>query len=162
MIVWNPDKPLGGNTPESIEKSKLILWDGFCLVHTRFKTNQIIAAREKYPDAKIVVHPECTQEVVAQADAVGSTSFIVKYVEDAPSGSTIVIGTEINLIERLAAEHPDKKVIPLSRSSCPNMSKINLDNLKYVLENIGQVNIVEVPDNIIQDARLALKRMLLL
>ncbi len=162
MIVWNPDKPLGGNTPESIEKSKLILWDGFCLVHTRFKTDQIIAVRQQHPEAKIVVHPECTQDVVAQADAVGSTSFIVKYVEDAPLGSTIVIGTEINLIERLALEYPDKNVIPLSRSLCPNMFKINLLSLLQTLENIGKRNVVTIPNNIKKDARLALERMLAL
>lgn len=162
MIVWDPDKPLGGNTPEKIHKAKLILWEGHCLVHTRFQTNQIRAVRQAHPKAKIVVHPECTQAVVALADAVGSTSFIVKYVEDAPPGAMIVIGTEINLIDRLAQEHPDKKVTALSRSLCPNMFKINPTNLLYTLENIGQVNIVTVPDNLKADARLALERMLTL
>ena len=108
MIVWDPKQPLGGNAPEDIQRARLILWDGYCLVHTRFTVDHIRAMREKYPEARIVVHPECTQEVVALADACGSTGFIVKYVKEAPSGTMIIIGTEINLIHRLALEYPDK------------------------------------------------------
>ena len=160
MIVWNPGKPLGGNTPESIKNARLILWDGYCLVHTRFTVEQILDIRNKFPEARIVVHPECTQEVVAMADAVGSTSYIVKYVKSAPQNSTVVVGTEINLITRLALEYPDKKVLELSHSLCPNMFKINLQNLLWTLENIGQVNVVRVPEVIKADARIALARML--
>jgi quinolinate synthase len=116
--------------------------------------------REKYPDALIVVHPECTQEVVALADAVGSTSYIVKYVKDTPKGSTIIVGTEINLVERLAMEYAEKTVIPLKESLCPNMYKINLSKLLYTLEHIGEHNRVVVPEKISSDARLALDRML--
>ena len=116
MIVWNPNKPLGGNAQESIKKAKVILWDGHCHVHTRFRVEHVMKMRKEYPEARIVVHPECTREVVELADAVGSTSFIVKYVENAPAGATVVIGTEINLIERLALEHPHKKVVELHRS----------------------------------------------
>jgi quinolinate synthase len=116
--------------------------------------------REKYPEAKIVVHPECTQEVVALADACGSTSFIVNYVKDAAPGTTIIIGTEINLIHRLALVYPDKKVMELHRSLCPNMFRINLQNLLWTLENIGKVNVVTVPEAIKADALLALDRML--
>jgi quinolinate synthase len=160
MIVWNPKEPLGGNHPDSIKKARLILWDGYCLVHTRFQVDHIRQMREQYPEAKIVVHPECTEEVVALADAAGSTSFIVKYVEDAPPHSTIIIGTEVNLVNRLAFEYPDKEVFELYYSLCPNMFKINLKSLLWTLQNIGQVNVVQVPDAIKQDSRLALDRML--
>jgi len=160
MIVWDPDKPLGGNTAENIQRAKLILWEGHCLVHTRFTTEHVQAVRQVYPDAKIVVHPECTEQVVALADAIGSTSYIVKYVEDAAPGTVIVIGTEVNLIDRLAVVHPDRTILPLHRSLCPNMYKINLNNLLLTLENIGQMNVVTIPENIKKDARLALERML--
>lgn len=160
MILWKPGLPLGGNRPEEVNRAKLILWDGFCHVHTAFQVRHVHSMREKYPDAKIVVHPECTQEVVALADAVGSTDFIVKYVESAPSDSTILVGTEIHLVERLNLEYPDKQVLPLHRSRCPNMFKINLENLLRTLENIGTFNIVKVQDDIKVDARTALDRML--
>jgi len=160
MIVWDPGKPLGGNTIESIKKASVILWDGYCLVHTRFKTEHINKMRNKFPEAKIVVHPECTREVVGLADAVGSTSFIVKYVDEAPLGSTIIIGTEINLIERLALQYQDKNIMALHHSLCPNMFKINLKNLLQTLENIGQINIISVDDEIKKDACKALYRML--
>jgi len=160
MIVWDPHKPLGGNTPDSIKKAKVILWDGYCLVHTRFRVDHVLKMRERFPEAKIVVHPECTQEVVALADAVGSTSFIVKYVENAPPNATIIVGTEINLVNRLALENPDKNVLDLHYSLCPNMFKINLKNLLRTLENIGKVNVITVPEPIKADARMALDRML--
>ncbi len=143
-------------------RSKLILWDGYCLVHTRFQLEHILRMKDRYSKAKIVVHPECTEEVVALADAVGSTSFIVKYVEDALPGDTIVIGTEINLVERLAMEHRGKKILALHRSLCPNMFKINLGNLLWTLENIGRINVVTESEGIRADARLALDRMLVL
>lgn len=162
MIVWDPDKSLGGNTRESIKKARVILWDGYCLVHTRFKERHIDHMRLNHPGAKIIVHPECTQEVVRMADATGSTSGIVKYVNEALPGETVVIGTEINLIKRLARENPDKQVLPLHDSLCPNMSKINLENLLYTLENIGEVNIVTVTDDVKRDARIALERMMAL
>ena len=162
MIVWDHAKPLGGNSQESIKKAKVILWKGYCLVHTRFTTEQIMQMKEKYPDAKIVVHPECTEDVVAMSDAVGSTSFIVNYVENAKKGSAIIIGTEINLVEKLGLEHKDKTIIPLKNSLCPNMFKINLENLLYTLINIGIVNIVDIENSIKKDAKLALDRMLTL
>jgi quinolinate synthase len=160
MIVWNPKKPLGGNTPADIKRAKVILWDGYCLVHTRFQVEHVRQMRKEFPEAKIVVHPECTQEVVALADAVGSTSFIVKYVKQAPPDTTIIIGTEINLIDRLAMENPDKKIFELHYSLCPNMFKINLKNLLWTLENIGKVNVIKVPEDIKVDARVALDHML--
>jgi len=160
MILWDPHQPLGGNRPETIQQARLILWNGFCQVHTHFGEKHLRRAREQYPNAKIVVHPECTQEVVALADASGSTGFIVKYVKEAPPGSTIVIGTEINLIRRLALEYPDRTVVPLQHSLCPSMFRINLQNLLWTLENLGTVNRVTVPDDIKADALLALDRML--
>ena len=160
MIVWNPNKPLGGNTQESIKKAKVILWDGHCHVHTRFRVEHVMKMRKEYPEARIVVHPECTREVVELADEAGSTSFIVKYVENAPPDTTIIVGTEINLINRLSLENPDKKVLDLHYSLCPNMFKINLKNLLWSLENIGQANVITVPESVKTDARIALDRML--
>ena len=162
MIVWNPHKPLGGNRPEQIKTAKIILWDGYCLVHTRFKCDHIQKMRTRFPEAKVIVHPECTQEVVAAADAVGSTGAIVKYVAQAPAGSTIIIGTEIHLIQRLALENPDKKILELHHSLCPNMYKINLENLCRTLEGIGEVNRVTVSETVKKDSRRALDRMLAL
>ena len=162
MILWSPGKPLGGHDPDAVRRARMILWDGYCLVHTRFTVDQIGKMRNEFPEAKIVVHPECTQEVVALADACGSTSYIVKYVREAPAGSTVVIGTEINLIHRLALEYPDKKVLDLHYSLCPNMFKINLGNLLQTLETLGERNVVRVPEKIKAGARLALDRMLAL
>jgi quinolinate synthase len=160
IIVWDPEEPLGGNTPDAIKKARVILWDGYCLVHTRFEVGHVLEMRARFPQAKIVVHPECTQEVVALANAVGSTGFIVKYVEKAPPNRTIVIGTEVNLVHRLALENPDKNIMELHRSLCPNMFRINLKNLLWTLLNIGEVNVVTVPEEIKTDARKALDRML--
>ena len=160
MIVWDSEKPLGGNSEQDIKKAKVFLWKGYCLVHTRFTTDDMESMRKKFSDAKIVVHPECTQEVVKASDAVGSTSFIVKYVAQALPGSTIIIGTEINLIKRLAMEYPDKTILPLKDSLCPNMYKINLKNLLNCLENIGKTNIVTVDETIKKDAFIALENML--
>ena len=162
MLLWDPSKPFGGNTEAAIKKSKVFLWQGYCLVHTRFTEADVEKKREEYPYGLIVVHPECTQEVVGMADAVGSTSFIVKFVKEAAKGSTIIIGTEINLIERLAVEYPDLEILPLKRSLCPNMYKINPANLLETLENIGQKNVVTIPDKIKAESKLALDRMLTL
>ena len=162
VIIWNPETPFGGNTKEAIKNAKIILWEGYCLVHTRFQIEDILRMRNKFPDAKVVVHPECSQEVVGKADAAGSTSFIVNYVDQAPAGSTTIIGTEINLIDRLADEYPDKQVFPLKNSLCPNMCKINLANLLWTLENVGKVNIIKIPDQIKTGAKKALDRMLTL
>ncbi len=160
MLVWDPEKPLGGNSEDDIKKAKVFLWKGYCLVHTRFTTDDIATMRQNFDNARIVVHPECTEDVVKAADAVGSTSFIVKFVADAPIGATIGIGTEINLIKRLAIEHPDKNILPIKDSFCPNMYKINLKNLLACLETIGKTNIVTVDDDIRQDAFIALENML--
>jgi quinolinate synthase len=160
VIVWNPEEEMGGNTSKQIKDADVILWKGYCHVHTFFKPEHVLAIREKYPEAVIIVHPECVEQVVDMADADGSTGFIVKFVQEAKPGSTIVIGTEINLISRLAMEHPDKKIFELARSLCPNMYKINLRNLLWTLDNIGKINIVTVPEQIKAEAKVALERML--
>jgi quinolinate synthase len=160
MRVYDPEKPLGGNSEDDIRKAKVFLFKGYCLVHTRFTPDDIRAMRKKYPEAKIVVHPECTEEVVKASDAVGSTSFIVKYAADAPKGSTVIIGTEINLVKRLALGYPDKKILALKDSFCPNMFKINLENLLACLENIGKTNIVNIDKDVKKDALIALENML--
>ncbi len=162
IIVWDPKKNLGGNSIERIKKARLILWDGYCSVHTHFTVEHVKKMREAYPDAKIIVHPECSQEVVALSDEKGSTSYIVKYVQNASPGSTVIIGTEINLINRLSREYPDRKIVALNDSLCHDMYMINPENLLRVLENPGRINIVKVPENIKTHARKALDRMLML
>ena len=160
-IIWDFTQPeLGGNGEEEIRRAKLILWSGHCHVHIWFTVDHILRARRRYPDGKIVVHPECVEDVVNLADYNGSTAFIVRFVEEAPAGSTTVIGTEINLVSRLAYENPDKTVVELSRSLCPNMYKINLRNLLYTLEHLGEVNVVKISDEVKHYAGLALNRML--
>jgi len=162
IIMWDPGSPLGGNTRESILKSKVMLWNGHCHVHTAFTTDHISQIRNTIPDAKIVVHPECPENIVNAADAAGSTSYIVNYVDSAPTGSTVVIGTEINLVKRLAMENPNKTILSLHDSSCSDMNKINLENLLRTLENIGRYNVVTIPEEIKTDSRMALDRMLAL
>lgn len=160
ILVWDPEASLGGNTKEALEWSKIILWKGYCLVHTRFTPDQILAMRTNFPNATVVVHPECPHEVVSLADACGSTGFIVRYVSEAPPDATLIVGTEINLIKRLAQEHPDKKILPLHDSFCPNMHKINLKNLLLCLENIGRTNVVTVDETMKKEAFIALSNML--
>jgi len=161
-IVWDPAQPLGGNRAADIRRARLILWDGHCHVHTRFKVEHVLTRRQEFPGAKVVVHPECTEAVVAQADACGSTGFIVEYVRQAGPGATIVVGTEINLVARLALEYPDRQVLDLHYSLCPNMFKIDPAKLLLSLENPGEVNVINVPEDIKAEARLALDRMLAL
>jgi len=158
--VWNPELPGGGCERDELKAATVILWKGFCNIHTEFTSQQIRMARENYPGCNIIVHPECQEEVVNVADAVGSTSYIITYVEEALPGSVIVIGTEINLIRRLAKEHPDKTIVELSVSECPDMARVNLRNLYWVLQNLGEVNVIKVDDRIKKSARHALDRML--
>lgn len=141
-------------------KAKLLLWPGLCPVHQRFKVTQIDNLRAKYPNALIAVHPECPPEIVQAADADGSTSFLIKFVKKAPAGSTIVIGTETNLVNRLATMFPDKKIVPLGTSFCSNMAKITEKNLADLLEHIETAEQEDVDKNIRIPARKALERML--
>lgn len=160
VVLWNPEELLGGNLPQDLRRARLILWNGYCHVHTRFKVEHLRALREALPDARIVVHPECPTEVVDLADACGSTGFIVNYVKTAPPGSTVVIGTEINLVRRLAQEYPDRRVLDLAYSLCPNMFRITPEKLLKVLEQPGELQVVTVSEEVREFARLALARML--
>jgi quinolinate synthase len=159
-IIWDATQPLGGNSPAEIQHSRVILWQGQCHVHTWFRLEHLRQVRSSNPGVRIIVHPECTEEVVNAADANGSTTFIINYVQEAPRDSIIAVGTELNLVNRLARENPDKKVFPLARSLCPNMYRINLHNLCWILENLGTVNVIKVADSIKSDALLALNQML--
>jgi quinolinate synthase len=164
-VVWDPAQPLGGNDPDDLARAKFILWKGHCSVHGRFNVAQIAGARAKHPDVQVVVHPECTMDVVQAADAVGSTEFIVRYVRDASPGSVIAVGTEINLVNRLARENPDKTVFCLDPVVCPcaTMYRIHPSYLLWALESLlaGKVvNRIEVAEPVRTDARVALERML--
>ena len=165
MCVWDPHKPMGGNTEEKIRQSKFILWQGYCSVHTRFTVEQIEDAKAKYPDVNILVHPECPYEIVQMAGFTGSTEFICKTVRDAEPGTAWAIGTEINLVNRLAKEHPDKTIFCLDSMICPcsTMYRIHPSFLCWTLENLVNgtpVNVVEVPEKTKRSAKLALDRML--
>ena len=165
MIVWNPFKPLGGNSDKEIEKSKLILWQGHCSVHTRFTVEQIAQARTAHPDIHVVVHPECTNEVVTAADSNGSTEYIKKLISEAPAGTSWAVGTEISLVNRIAAENPDKTVFCLDTVVCPcsTMYRILPAYVSWVLDGLleGQVvNQITVDDKTRKFSRIALERML--
>ncbi len=161
--IWDFSKPQGGLTSEQIEKAKLLLWKGHCHVHMTFKAEHVGQLRQKYPSVKILVHPECSWDVVSQADAVGSTKFIVDYCEKQPPGSVIAIGTEINLINRMAHYHPDKTILELSGSTCPvcaNMYRTTLNDLAYTLENYQDMKPIRVSEKIKVNAKIALERMI--
>ena len=165
MIVWNPFKPLGGNSEKEIEESKLILWQGHCSVHTRFTVEQIAQARTAHPDVHVVVHPECTNEVVTAADSNGSTEYIKKLISEAPAGTSWAVGTEISLVNRIAAENPDKTVFCLDTVVCPcsTMYRIHPAYVSWVLDGLleGQVvNQITVDDKTRKFSRIALERML--
>ena len=165
MLVWNPFKPLGGHTEEALRQAKVILWQGHCSVHTRFSVDQIEQARLKSPDVQVVVHPECIMEVVQAADLNGSTEFIIKVVQESPPGSTWAIGTEINLVNRIAQENPDKTVFCLDSVVCPcsTMYRIHPAYISWVLDGLVAgvvVNQITVDEATGADARTALERML--
>lgn len=163
VVLYDREKTDGGLTDDEIKNARVILWSGNCYVHTKFKAEDIDRLRDTEPNTKIVVHPECIREVVDKADAVGSTSFIVRYVESAAPGSIIAIGTELNLIHRLAVDNPDKKIFELSKDTCPicsNMFRTSLADLCYTIENPDDANRIVVPDDIKTDARISLERML--
>ncbi len=165
MVVWNPFKPMGGLTEEQIHGSKVVLWQGHCSVHTRFTVRQIEDARREDPDVNVVVHPECVREVVDAADCYGSTEFIRKTIEGAPSGTSWAIGTEINLVNRLRDENPDKRVFCLDPVVCPcaTMYRIHPAYVLWVLEGIMAgvgINVVQVDSETKRHALVALERML--
>ena len=165
MLVWNPQKEMGGCEAETLRKARVILWHGFCSVHKRFTVEQIKLARLRHPNVRVIVHPECTMEVVDAADESGSTDLIRKRVEAAAPGSVFAIGTEINMVQRLANEHPEQTIFCLDSIICPcsTMYRIHPSYLAWVLESFerGEVlNRITVPEAIAEPARIALERML--
>ena len=163
MIIWDFSRDSGGLTPEQIDRAKLILWKGHCHVHTNFTPEHVSLMRQKHPYVKIVVHPECIPAVVDLADAAGSTKFIVKFCESAPPGAVIAIGTEVNLIHRMAELYPDKTILQLSGDICPvcaNMYRTTLNDLAYCLDHYADIKPVRVNEPDRGDALLALERML--
>jgi len=160
MVMWDPRKPDGGLTGDQIRSARVILWKGWCHVHVAFTPEDVRAARERFPQGQIHVHPECPREVVELADGAGSTSYLVQTVEQAAPGTTLVIGTEINLVERLARDFPDRTVVPLKRSLCHNMYRIDLHALRDALRRLPEGPFVELPPDVKKDAATALERML--
>ena len=166
-VLWNPWKEMGGLTAAELENAKVILWRGHCSVHGRFSKESIDDVRSRIPGVKILVHPECTHEVVTNADVVGSTEFIIRTIENAPSGSAWAIGTEFNLVSRLAKAHPDKNIVYLDKTLCycSTMNRIDLPHLVWVMESLVAghvVNQIKVDPRVKQFSQLALERMLAL
>jgi quinolinate synthase len=164
-VVWNPLLPDGGLTSEELRDARMILWRGHCSVHGRFSPAVVDELRATIPDVQILVHPECVHEVVLKADLVGSTEFIISTIEAAPAGSSWAIGTELNLVKRLAAAHPDKRIAFLDKSVCycSTMNRIDLPHLVWTLESLASgtvVNRIEVDADTSHWARVALQRML--
>jgi len=165
MPTWNPRKPLGGNTEAELRSAKVLLWNGFCSVHKRFTVEQIEQARAEHPGCKVIVHPESPMPVVDAADASGSTDAIRKFVIASEPGDTIAIGTEINMVNRLAAEFPDRTIFCLDPVVCPcsTMYRIHPGYLAWTLDKLveGEIhNEIVVDDEIARDAKIALERML--
>ena len=163
--VWDPNLPMGGLEEEEIHKATLLLWKGHCSVHTRFTTEHIDTARKRNPLTTVVVHPECTREVVDSADLSGSTEFILKTVTDAPPGTSWGIGTEVNMVKRLADANPDKDIFCLDPIVCPcaTMYRIHPAYILWVLEGILAgiaINRIEVEPGHKRDSLIALNRML--
>ena len=165
MPMWNPRKPLGGNEPDAVHDAKVLLWHGFCSVHKRFTVAQIEKARAEHPGCKVIVHPESPMPVVDAADASGSTDAIRKFIIASEPGDTIAIGTEINMVNRLAAEFPDRTIFCLDPVVCPcsTMYRIHPGYLAWVLDGLleGEVrNEIVVADDVATEAKVALERML--
>ncbi len=165
MALWNPHEELGGNTVEELREAKLILWRGHCSVHGRFKPWHVDQIRKKVPGVQVLVHPECMREVVEISDFDGSTSFIIKTVENAPAGSKWAIGTEVNLVSRLAKKFPDKEIHLLAPDlcMCATMYRIAPQNLAWAMENLvagNVVNQISVDEETKKWALVALERMI--
>ncbi len=166
MVVWDPQQPMGGLRPDEVATAELILWNGHCSVHARFSVAQIEQLRLAEPEARVIVHPECTWEVVQAADASGSTETIIRHIRESPVGSVWAVGTEIHLVNRLAKEMaPDRTVLSLDALGClcSTMFRVSPNHLCWVLESLidGAVhNQVVVPDDQKHWTRVALDRML--
>ena len=166
-VLWNPWKPNGGLTDDQIKNSKVILWRGHCSVHGRFSIQNINDVRQQVPGIKVLVHPECQHEVVSNADVVGSTEMIIKTVKESAPGSKWAIGTELNLVSRLANENLDKQVLFLDKTVCycSTMNRIDLPHLVWAMESLVSgrlVNQIKVEAEIAKYAEVALVRMLAL
>ncbi len=165
MTVWDPHRDSVASRSARSRRPSLLLWKGHCSVHQRFRPEHVATARAEHPGVQVIVHPECSREVVDLADAVGSTERIVEYLRDAAPGSTIAIGTEIHLVQRLARQHPDMTVFSLDPLVCPcsTMFRIDPPHLAWALESLVRgevVNQVSVDPEVAQWARVALQRML--
>jgi quinolinate synthase len=164
-VVWNPLQPNGGLTAEQLRDAKVILWRGHCSVHGRFSPDVVDELRETIPGINILVHPECQHEVVLKADLVGSTEYIIKTIEAAPAGSAWAIGTELNLVKRLATQHPDKRIVFLDKNVCycSTMNRIDLPHFVWAMESLVEgvvVNQIIVDPDTEREALVALQRML--
>jgi quinolinate synthase len=165
MKVWNPRFEQGGLEDREIKDSRFLLWKGHCSVHQRFTPDHVVAARGEHPGVAVIVHPECSSEVVALADKVGSTERILAWVDEAPAGSALAIGTEIHMVRRMAADHPDKTIFSLDPLICPcsTMFRIDEPHLAWCLDALVRgeiVNQITVDEETADGARLALSRML--
>jgi len=166
MSVWDPYEDRGGLSDEQIRSARILLWKGHCSVHNRFTPDMVDHRRAQIPGVKVIVHPECRFEVAQKADAIGSTEGIIKAVQESAVGSKWAVGTELNLVQRLAREAaPDRDVVSLDDCFCvcSTMFRIDPPHLLWALENLRDgrlVNVVEVPERIAKDARVALDRML--
>jgi len=166
-VVYDPHKPAGGLTTEQLRAAKVVLWRGHCSVHGRFTVDAVREVRERVPGVSVLVHPECTYDVVEAADLVGSTEFIINTVEAAPAGSSWAIGTELNLVQRLAKAHPEQTIVFLERSVCfcSTMNRIDLPHLVWALESLvagRTVNPITVEPRTAAYAKKALDQMLAL
>ena len=165
--VWDPRMPGGGLAEEAMRAATMLLWRGHCSVHGRFSASCVDAVRERIPAVNVIVHPECAHEVVLAADQVGSTEKIISTIEQAPSGSAWAVGTELNLVQRLAASNPDKRVVFLDKTVCycSTMNRIDLPHLVWALESLAAgsvVNQISVEPETARQARAALDQMLAL
>jgi quinolinate synthase len=164
-VIWNPWKSNGGLSDAELISAKVILWRGHCSVHGRFSVENIDQVRQRITDVKVIVHPECQYEVVSKADVVGSTEMIIKTVTQSPAGSSWAVGTELNLVKRLAANNPDKAVVFLDKDVCycSTMNRIDLPHLLWAMESLVKgrvVNQIKVEPKTANFARIALDRML--
>jgi quinolinate synthase len=166
-VVYNPHRPNGGLTREQLENAKMILWKGHCSVHGRFSAACVDEVRARIPGVNVLVHPECRHEVVTKADFVGSTEYIIRKLEEAPAGSSWAVGTELNLVRRLADRFSDKTITFLDRTVCycSTMNRIDLPHLVWALESLAAgevVNRITVDEDTTHWAKVALDRMLAL
>lgn len=159
QLLWNPHEA-NEYTTDALNSAQVIIWRGYCHVHRHFNAGQVKAVKAQHPDAVVIAHPECPEEVISLADYSGSTSFIDTYIRKAKDGATIAIATEINMIQRLAMEFPNKNIIPVSESLCPDMFQITLENLKATLDQLGKRNVITVSEKVKRYGAAALRRMI--